>query len=172
MCRVRFAERRLYYIVSQYNRYMRNNSCQEEIFSLHINTFSSGFLYLQLHDKQSFKNNTCSGPFHTHFMVRVILIVIDPTVTVKCRTAIKALFLYFNLCLSVMLDSLSCSFTSIFFRTYTRTHIKNPEEKVFMCKLKISSWQELFLVTANVGNNFISENFLNNCTNEIILLYN
>jgi hypothetical protein len=28
---------------------------------------------------------------------------------------IKSLFLYFNLCLSVMLDSLSCSFTSISF---------------------------------------------------------
>ena len=29
--------------------------------------------------------------------------------TVKYRAAIKALFLYFNLCLSVMLDCLSCS---------------------------------------------------------------
>ena len=35
------------------------------------------------------------------------------TVTVKCRTAIIAMFLYFNLCLSVNLDSLSCSFTYI-----------------------------------------------------------
>ena len=33
----------------------------------------------------------------------------------KCRTAIKALLLNFNLCRSVMLDSLSCSFTSISF---------------------------------------------------------
>ena len=32
-----------------------------------------------------------------------------------CRTAIKGLLLYFNLCLSVMLDSLSCLFTSIFY---------------------------------------------------------
>jgi len=32
---------------------------------------------------------------------------------VKCRTAIKVLFLYLNLC--VMLDSLSCSFTSYSF---------------------------------------------------------
>jgi hypothetical protein len=31
----------------------------------------------------------------------------DPTVTTKCKTKIKALFLYFNLCLSVKLDSLS-----------------------------------------------------------------
>jgi hypothetical protein len=29
-------------------------------------------------------------PFHTHFRVRVILIVEDPTATVKCRTSIKA----------------------------------------------------------------------------------
>ena len=29
---------------------------------------------------------------------------------VKCRTAINWLFLYFNLCLSVKLDSFSCSF--------------------------------------------------------------
>jgi len=41
----------------------------------------------------------------------------SPTVTVKCKTAIKALFLYTNLCLSVKLDSLSCSFTSISFLT-------------------------------------------------------
>jgi hypothetical protein len=53
------------------------------------------------------------GPFHTHFKVLVILLIEDPTVTVKCRTAIKALFLYFNLCLSVMLNGLSCALTSI-----------------------------------------------------------
>jgi hypothetical protein len=33
--------------------------------------------------------------------------------TVKCMTAIKALILHLNLCLSVMLSSLSCSFSSI-----------------------------------------------------------
>ena len=32
----------------------------------------------------------------------------DPTVTVQCRIAIKPLFLYFNLCISVKLYSLSC----------------------------------------------------------------
>ena len=35
--------------------------------------------------------------------------------TVECSPAIKAMFLYFNLCLSVMLDCISCSFTSILF---------------------------------------------------------
>ena len=52
-------------------------------------------------------------------MVQVILIVEDPTVTVKCRTTIKVLFIYFNWCLSVMLDSVSCSFTSILYLTNT-----------------------------------------------------
>ena len=32
---------------------------------------------------------------------------------ITARTAIKGLYLYLNLCLSVMLDNLSCSFTSI-----------------------------------------------------------
>jgi len=39
----------------------------------------------------------------------------DPTVTVKCTTAIKSLFLYSNLFLSVKLDSSPYSFTPIFF---------------------------------------------------------
>lgn len=41
------------------------------------------------------------------------LLIKDLSVTVKCRTAIKVQSLYFNLCLSVMLYSLSCSFISI-----------------------------------------------------------
>jgi len=32
--------------------------------------------------------------------MRYILIVEDPTGTVKCRPSVKALFLYFNLCLN------------------------------------------------------------------------
>ena len=40
----------------------------------------------------------------------------DPTATVKYRTVIKVLLLV-NLCLSVKLYSLSCSFTSISFLT-------------------------------------------------------
>jgi E3 ubiquitin-protein ligase RNF38/44 len=35
-----------------------------------------------------------------------MLIIEDPTMTVKCRTAIKVLFLYFNLCLGGKLNSL------------------------------------------------------------------
>ena len=33
------------------------------------------------------------GPFHTNFRVRDIIIVEDPTVTVKCWTAIQEMFL-------------------------------------------------------------------------------
>ena len=49
-----------------------------------------------------------------------MLIVEDSTVTVKHRTAVTALLIYFNLCLCVNLDilySCSCSFTSISFLT-------------------------------------------------------
>ena len=42
---------------------------------------------------------TAKGRFKHILGVRVMLIVEDPTVIVKYRTAIKALFLYFNLCL-------------------------------------------------------------------------
>ena len=48
-----------------------------------------------------------SGPFHTHLKVTVSIIVKDPTVIVKCRSAkVKALFMFIYLCLCVMLDSL------------------------------------------------------------------
>jgi hypothetical protein len=36
-----------------------------------------------------------------------MLIVEESAMTVKCRTAIKALFLFFNMCLNVILDNLS-----------------------------------------------------------------
>jgi len=56
------------------------------------------------------------------------MITIDnPIVTVKCRTAIKVLFSYFNLCPSVNLDSLSCSFTSISFLTHCLKDNKNHD---------------------------------------------
>ena len=51
---------------------------------------------------------TCMHILHNR--IWVLPIVEDPTVTAKCRTAIKELFLYLNLCLSVMLNILSCSF--------------------------------------------------------------
>jgi hypothetical protein len=46
-----------------------------------------------------------------------MLIIEDPYLTVKCRTVIHTLFIYFNLCLSV-----KCSFTSISFHSKTKTN--------------------------------------------------
>jgi hypothetical protein len=39
----------------------------------------------------------------------------EPAKTVKCSSAIQSLFPHYNLCPSVMFDSLSCSFTPISF---------------------------------------------------------
>ena len=65
----------------------------------------------------------------------ILLIAKDHIVTMKCRTAIQSLFLYLN-CLGVMLNSLSCSFTSISFLAksfcinclmlYTRLNTAHP----------------------------------------------
>jgi len=41
-------------------------------------------------------------------------IIEDPTVTMKCREAIKVVVFNLNFCLSVKLDIPSCSFTFIF----------------------------------------------------------
>jgi hypothetical protein len=59
---------------------------------------------------------------------------IDRTVTVKCRIAIKALFLYFNLCLSVMLESL-----------YLMTFLVS-----ILMSLKMSIFNDIFGVNINV----------------------
>jgi hypothetical protein len=44
---------------------------------------------------------------YTHLIVWIIPIIEEPTVTVKGRTTIKALFRYFKFCLSMKLDNLS-----------------------------------------------------------------
>jgi hypothetical protein len=89
----------------------------------------------------------------THLMVWVLLIVEDPTVTVNC-TAIKVLFLYFNLCLSVILDSLSCSFTSISFLTncsfinpITKNNTKQEKQSCFL--LLMYNYQFRHTITQN-----------------------
>jgi hypothetical protein len=67
------------------------------------------------HRKQKLSNTNSTKLFFSFIIhcVIFVLIVEDHIVTVKCRTAIKAAFLYLILCLSVMLDIFSCSFTSI-----------------------------------------------------------
>jgi hypothetical protein len=57
--------------------------------------------------------NCSYGLFHTHISVLDMFITEESSVTVKCRTAIKILFLYLNLCLSVKLGRLLCSLASI-----------------------------------------------------------
>ena len=56
--------------------------------------------------------------------------------TVKCRTAIKALYVYLSLCPSVMFDSLLCSFTvtsflSIYFiiEIYSDCEMQNSNKR-------------------------------------------
>jgi len=46
----------------------------------------------------------------------------DPTMRVKCRTAIKARLFYFNLCLSVMLDNRSHSL-QLKLWVFTKLHV-------------------------------------------------
>ena len=58
------------------------------------------------------------GWVHIDLRIWVMLISDHRTVTVKCRTALKELFLCLNLCLSVKLDCLACSFTFIFYYSY------------------------------------------------------
>ena len=65
-----------------------------------------------------------------------MLINEDFTVIMKSRTAIKALFLYFNVCLSAMLDSLLRSFTSISF--LTNVHEKD-RDVVFLLLIVLTS---------------------------------
>ena len=84
-----------------------------------------------------------------------ILFVDDLAVTVNCRTAMKALSGYFNLCLSVKFDSLSCSFTSIAFLTKGNQYIIRQHKLVnnliftpiiiIHCKhnVGILSWQDI-----------------------------
>ena len=74
------------------------------------------------------------------------------TVTVKCRTAIKTLFLYFNLYLSVMLDRLSCTFTSISFlyAVLGTCDITLSYPGIFMQSLKKALIFLMFLFLSNV----------------------
>jgi hypothetical protein len=69
-------------------------------------------------NKRQLPNCRLGDVSHSVLRVWVILIVEDPSVTVKCGTPIKVLFCYFNVCTSEMLNSLSSSFTSISFLIY------------------------------------------------------
>ena len=81
---------------------------------LFINIFISENENRKTRNKE-LRSRTDKGMLNTHFRVWVIPMVQEPTVTVKCGSVIKALFLYLNWCPSVMLDSFSYSFTFIAF---------------------------------------------------------
>ena len=59
-----------------------------------------------------------------------MVIAENPTMTVKYRIAIKVLFLSFNLCLQVLLDNLTCSFTSISFLTNETLQMTQKMNKI------------------------------------------
>ena len=65
---------------------------------------------LDLCSARSLKQSTSRHvtPLEHHYSDSGQIIIEDPTVTVKCRTTTKSLFLCLNLCLGVMLDCLSC----------------------------------------------------------------
>jgi hypothetical protein len=67
------------------------------------------------------------GPFHTHCMVLALLIMEEFTVSVKCRTAIKALSMYLNLCLGVKLPKL---IEHIYYKN-------NNDNKICITKVKV-----------------------------------
>ena len=103
------------------HKFSTNHSC----YSLQRGHFTQFCKFKNTTRKRNYVSNkyvTCYTDM-IHFVVIIILHKTesckqeDPTLTVKCGTAIIVMFIYFNLCLSVMLDSLSCSFTSISFLT-------------------------------------------------------
>ena len=66
---------------------------------------------------------------------------------VRCRIAIKALFLYFNLCPSVMLESLLCLITSKSCLTNTLLCFANIEELYTL--LCFANIEELYKIYRN-----------------------
>jgi hypothetical protein len=70
----------------------------------------------------------------------MLKLLVDTRYTVKCRIAIKTQFLYFNLYISVMMDSLSCSFTSIFFLIFNTNLMR------FKCQ-KCVAWYSALVIS-------------------------
>ena len=58
-------------------------------------------------------DNAVSYVLYVWFIILARVGLYTLLTTVKCRTIIKALFVYFNVCLRVMLDSHVCLFISI-----------------------------------------------------------
>ena len=83
-----------------------------------------------------------------HFRVRVKIIIADHAMTVKCRTVIQKLFLYFNLWQSIKLDNtLFCSFRFVSFPSIGRRMVVGfttacaiSVNHHFTCEYEYRSW--------------------------------
>jgi len=82
-----------------------------------------------------------------------------PTVAVKCRTVIKTLLLYFNLCLSVTLGIVSCWFTSIFFHANLSLYL--PALRLVLCLTKstVGSYKVVVFLLLNDWNRLLILNY-------------
>ena len=107
--------RKLFHYASKYTWPLRYNWNIVECGFKHNNPNPrSKYTYLYTEIKSPLKGQI-GAVFQTHCRVCVLLIIGYPTVTVKCRTAIKTLFLYFNLCQCVTLNILLWSIIFITF---------------------------------------------------------
>jgi hypothetical protein len=85
---------------------------------------------------QRISRNYRLGDVLHSLMVRVIIVVEDPTVTVKCRTVIQSLFPY--LCLGLMLHTLACSSISFLIHLEVVASIL-PQINAGFCSFSVSS---------------------------------
>jgi hypothetical protein len=129
----------------------------------------------------------CCGKFRTRIAVWVRLILEDPTVTVKSRPAIKALFLYFDLCLNVILDSLRCSlhtypfllivYTGIYrYKSQLEAHLSLYHSYNIICSIK--SWfSDFFFIHFTYVNlksiqiGLLVFSYLKNCNKYVAILH-
>ena len=74
---------------------------------------------------------------------------------------IKALFLYFYLCLSVMLDNISCSFTSTVFLSNIFSIIFHFFSSFFHCQLSGPTTYFWYRETLNIAPSINSESIMN-----------
>ena len=89
-----------------------NNYISAQIIQIKINTWCIPMEnQVRELDKQSMwrcaTDKWDTAHMYTHLLVWIIPIIEEPTLAVKGRTTIKALFRYFKLCLSMKLDNLS-----------------------------------------------------------------
>jgi hypothetical protein len=88
----------------------------------------------------------------------------------KYRTAIKVIFLYFNLCSSAMLDGLSCSLHPYNFLIRRRNHFLLRRRNHFLLRWRnhfLLRWRNHFLLRRR--NHFLTKDFLLRRRNHFLL---